>query len=232
MNWTAPKLWEGEEVWILGGGPSLTKQFNIPDELVQKVIQGLAKPSDYSPYMEKLHNKHVIGINVSYLIGDWIDLIFFGDGGFFLAHMNGLAAFPGLKCSCHPQVVGYNWVKYLAKDTKRIRGISPNPKMVSWNGNSGAAAISVAANMGAKRIVLVGFDMKLNETNNQHWHNLYGRLNAPRNPRKPFQLPFNRHLQGFPQIDKDAKSRGIEIINASPDSAIKEFPKFNVKDLL
>jgi hypothetical protein len=51
--------------------------------------------------MQALHSKHVIGINVAFMIGDWIDMVFFGDGGFFLKHKAALAKFPGLKVTCH-----------------------------------------------------------------------------------------------------------------------------------
>ena len=99
MVWQVPRIWEGGDVWILGGGPSVPTQFDIPSELVQNVIKGTMTPKEYSPYMEKLHNKHVIGINCSYLIGDWMDIIFFGDHGFFLAHQKGLSEYPGIKAS-------------------------------------------------------------------------------------------------------------------------------------
>ena len=102
--------------------------------------------------------------------------------------------------------------------------------MVSWNCNSGSAAISIAANAGAARIILLGFDMKLDKEQ-QHWHDLYGR-NAPRNPKKPRHFPFDRHLRGFPEIAKDAKRRGIEILNCCSDSAITCFPKYSLKELL
>ncbi len=233
MTWQVPRIWEGGDVWILGGGPSVTKQFGIPDKVVQDVVKGLSPPSVYSPYMVPIHDKHIIGINVAYLIGDWIDMVFVGDQAFFFKHIDGLAKFPGMKVTCHHMTEGYDWVKYLVRDSRHGRGISDNPKMVSWNGNSGAAAISVAANAGAKRIILLGFDMKLDETKKQWWHNLYGRdPNAKRSPKKPWHMPFDRHLRGFPEIQKDARRRGIEIWNVSPDSAIREFPKMNLSEAL
>jgi hypothetical protein len=224
-------MWEDGDVWILGGGPSVTKQFGIPDDIVKSVVEGTLPPSVYSPYMKQLHDKHVIGINVAYLIGDWIDILFYGDVGFFLKHQEGLAKFPGIKASCHPSAAKISWVKYLPRDSKHNKGISDNPKMTSWNGNSGAAAISVAANAGAKRIILLGFDMKLSDSKVQHWHNVYKRNWNDPNRKKPVHLPFDRHLRGFDQIAKDAKRRGIEILNCCPDSAIKEFPKCNLKGL-
>jgi len=230
MIWQVPKIWEDGDVWILGGGPSVVQQFEIPEDVVKGVMEGTSHPSVYSSYMKSIHDKHVIGINVAYLIGDWIDMVFFGDVGFLLKHLNGLARFPGLKVSCHPQADKYNWIKYVPRDNHHPRGISDHPGRASWNGNSGAAAISVAANAGAKRIILLGFDMKLSDQKKQHWHTLYGK--KEKKPGKPVHLPFDRHLRGFGEIAKDAKRRGIEIINCCPDSAITQFPKCTLKELL
>jgi hypothetical protein len=236
--WQVPEIWKNGECWILGGGPSITEQFNIPKRIVNDVIEGRSTPDAYSPYMKAIHDKHIIGINMSYKFGDWIDIVFFGDNSFFLREKNGLASFPGIKVSSHPNIEKYPWVKYVGRDTAHSKGISKNPKMVSWNGNSGAAAISLAVHLGVKRIILVGFDMKLDESGKQHWHDLYHRLEnlsrpIPKNQKpKPGGLPFNRHLLGFPEIAKDANRMGVEILNANPDSAIQDFKKVNVCDLI
>jgi hypothetical protein len=210
MIWQVPRIWEGGDVWILGGGPSIPVQFGIPAEVVDSVIKGTSPASVYSPYMSFLHDKHVIGINVAYLIGNWIDMVFFGDVGFFLKHEQGLATFPGLKVSCHPRADRYDWIKYLPKDHSHVRGISDNPKMVSWNFNSGAAAVSVAVNAGAKRVILLGFDMKCDTERKQHWHDLYGKFanRDKRDPKKPQRFPFERHLRGFEDMEKDARRGG------------------------
>lgn len=232
MIWEVPKIWEDGDVWILGGGPSVTKEFQIPDNVVQKVQDGTSPLSAYSPYLSRIHNEHVIGINVAYMIGNWIDMVFFGDVGFFLKHQEGLAKFPGLRVSCHPNTAKVNWVKTLLRDKNHPRGISSSPSMVSWNGNSGAAAISLAVHAGAARVILLGFDMKLDQQKNQHWHNVYGRNNRDISPKRLKSLPFERHLRGFAEIQKDAKRMGVEIINCCPDSAISEFKKFTLKQLL
>ena len=231
MTWQVPRIWEEGDVWIIGGGPSIPRQFDVPDKVIRDVVRGVSPPSAYSPYMTQLHNKHVIAINVAYMIGDWIDMVFFGDGGFFLKHREKVALFPGLKVSCSPKTQDVPWVKYVARNGQHPRGISPNPKMVSWNGNSGAAAVSVAANAGARRIILLGFDMKLGGRNDQHWHDLYGR-GAIKEEQRLKKMPFHKHLRGFPTIAEDAKRRKIEILNASPDSAITCFQKVTVNELL
>jgi hypothetical protein len=224
-------MWEGGDVWILGGGPSLPKQFDIPDKVVNSVINGNSPPSVYSSYMEAIHTKHVIGINVSFLIGDWIDIVFFGDSNFFSRYKNDLAVFKGLRVCCDPQAGKENWVKFLARDAEHSRGISPDRGKVGWNHNSGAAAISLAVHTGAKRIILLGFDMKLADNNMQHWHDLYGKGEVT-NPRTIQKLPFERHLRGFGQIKKDADKLGVEIINCSPQSMITDFRKMTIKELL
>jgi hypothetical protein len=243
MKWTVPPIWEGDDVWILGGGPSVTKQFGIPDDVVSKVRSGELPPSVYSPYMKDIHDCHVIGINVAYLIGDWIDMVFFGDAKFYLRYCQSLAKWHGLKVSCTPTIEKIPWIKYLGKDEAHPYGISQRKDCISWNHNSGASAVSLAAHLGAKRIILLGFDMRNDETGKRHWHNLYkappasvpakGVLPKRHKGRVITKIPpFSKHLRGFPEMARNAKAMGIEIINACPESAITVFPKFSLKELL
>ena len=210
----------------------MPRQFDVPEEIIQKVLTKELPPSAYSPYMKAIHEKHVIGVNAAFLIGNWIDMVFFGDKGWFLENREQLAEFPGLKVSCHPsgEKFGAERIKCMPRNKKYGKGISPYPGSVCWNGNSGSAAISVAVHTGVKRIVLVGFDMKVDENYKQHWHGLYGSANRGKVEEK--KLPFIRHSSGFPLIARDAKKKRVTIINACPDSTIKEFEKMTVKEAL
>lgn len=213
----------------------MATQFAIPPEVVAKVRSGALPPSAYSPFLAPLHDKHVIGINNAYLLGPWIDCVFFGDCAWYLVHRKALAKFPNLKVTCCPRFANrplkdMEGIKYLAKGGGRgiagspgkLHGISDNPGKVAWNSNSGAAAISLAAHFGVKRIVLLGFDMAL-ESGSSHWHRGHGAKKPP---------PFARHLRGFPAIAEDAARLGIEILNASPNSAIESFRKVGLKEIL
>ena len=71
--------------------------------------------------------------------------------------------------------------------------------------------------------------MCLDEQNSQHFHSIYNGNGKPKNPRN---LPFQRHLQGFPAIARDAKTMGVEIYNVNPQSAINEFPKLTLQEAL
>ena len=234
MSWKVPRIWVGGECWILGGGPSLPREFGVPEEVINDVLHKRLPLSAYSPYMAAIHDKHVIGVNMAYKIGDWIDMVFFGDKDWYLKNREDLAAFRGLKVTCHeffdkPQFINDENVKLVTKDKMHPSGISPNLNMASWNYNSGAAAVSVAVHMGATRIILVGFDMQCGPNGKQHWHGEYGTFK-----RKPKEdgTPFKKHLPGFDQMAKDAHARGIQIINACPVSTIRVFPKQSVKEAL
>ena len=160
-------------------------------------------------------------------------MCFFGDKHWFFENRHRLAEFPGLKVTCHSHMNSDKYksehIKYLPRNKRR--GISSNARSVSWNANSGAAAISVAVWAGCTRVILLGFDMKLDESGKQHWHGLYKSAKETK-PRKPKNLPFSKHLVGFPVIAEQARQRGVEILNACPDSAIEVFRKVTVKELL
>ncbi len=225
-EWKVPEIWKDAECWILGGGPSVPYQFDVPEELIKDVVSGAVGPEYYSKYMEPIHDKHVIGINDAYRIGIWMDVIFFGDCGWWTRHRERLANWPGLKVSCCPRFSNRNkkqrdGIKYVAKDPNNPIGIDDNPRKVSWNNNSGAAAISLASHFGVSKIYLLGFDMSLGENDDAHWH--------PFNDSSP---PFGRHLKGFSKIAEDAKEKGIEIINVSPESEIDVFPKVSLKEVI
>lgn len=227
MQWKVPRAWEGSECWIIGGGPSIPRLFHVPEPLISDIEKKAIGPEYYSKYMQPIHDKHVIGVNNAYQIGNWIDVLFFGDCPWYRVHRYNLAQFPGLKVTCCPRFAGKEkkeseGIKYLQKDKTRRYGISDNPRKVAWNSNSGAAAISLAVHFGVRRIYLLGFDMKI-QGSETHWHGGHGNKNAP---------PFRKHLKGFPDIAKDAKNRNVEIINVSPSSAIMCFPKRKLEDVL
>jgi len=231
--WKVPQIWKGGDVYIIGGGYSIVEQFNIPTDIVNGVQQLRLDMASYSPYLSFLHNKHVIGVNAAYRLGNWVDILHFGDSQFFLNNRKQLAQFKGIKTSCHPRFRTDEFkrdvIKYIAKDLGHGRGITKHRNKVSWNSSSGAAAISIAAHTGAKRIFLLGFDMSL-QNNKKHFHAHYldSEYQSPTDPRA---LPFNIHLSSFGQIAQDAKDMGIKLYNVSPKSAITCIEKINLTDI-
>jgi hypothetical protein len=222
MKWSMPKIWEGGRCFIIGGGPSMYKQLEVPDEIVTKVFNKELPPAAYAPYFAPIMKEHIIGVNMAYRLGNWVDVVFFGDTSFWKNYRFELQSYHGLKISCSGEV---DSVKQIRRSSKKL-GITTNPQEVCWNHNSGAAAINLAVHTGVKQIILLGFDMKVDSSGNQHWHKEYPK------PKGKVEDIFARHLLGFPEIAKQAIALGVEILNANPDSGIDAFKKVNLKEVL
>jgi len=234
MTWDIPKMWEGGECWIIGGGPSVPREFGVPEEVIAGVLSGDLPMSAYSPFLSAIQDKHVIGVNAAYLLGDWLDVIFFGDGGFYWKNRVALAKYPKIQVTCNPNLVNKGRVinvKHVPRDGKHPYGISSRRNHVSWNSNSGASAINLAYHFGVKEIYLLGFDMTVGPGDVMHCHSHYRKPIAA-GGKKPKKLPFGRHLQGFPQISKDANRLKLKIYNVSQVSKITEFEKVKISEVL
>ena len=100
-------------------------------------------------------------------------------------------------------------------------------KLHRFGGTSGYAALNMAAQSGAKRIVLLGYDYG-GKDGRQHYHDAYV------NERRDGNL---HDWGGWVVRYSDAVAaalavRGIEVINASPSSAIKVFKKMTIDEAL
>jgi hypothetical protein len=226
-------MWDGGDAWIIGGGSSLPEQFGVPESLINKVMKKELPKSAYSPYYEAIHDKHVIGTNLAYKLGDWVSVLYFADASWYRNNMNALTTFKNLKVTDVRRVK--NRPPTEAENHKNIKklvrsndeGLSTDPEVLNWNKNSGAAAINLAVLFGATRILLLGFDMKPNGAGATHWHAgdpCYLKPTRARN--------FERFQSRFPRIAEDAKELGVEILNVNENSAINEFEKVHIKEVL
>ena len=231
MIWPIPRMWEGGECWIIGGGPSIPKQFGVPEDVINKVQSGDLPMSAYSPYLSPIHGKHVIGVNAAFLLGSWIDLLFFGDGAFYWNNRDAIDSFPNIRVTCNPNVhkrVGVYNVKFLQRDGTHNAGLTRKKGFVSWNKHSGGAAISLAYHLGVQRIYLLGFDMTATE-GKQHFHAHYP---SAKKPKKSNQMPFKRHLETMSAISRDARALNLKIYNVNLDSVITNFPRITLEEAL
>jgi len=103
------------------------------------------------------------------------------------------------------------------------KGLGKNK--IHYGANSGYQAINLAYLFGAEKIILLGFDMKRGKENKSHWHGEHpGSLNK--------EMPIKRWLNNFPKLAEDLKSEGVEVINATKDSALECFKKVKIEDAL
>lgn len=230
-HWKIPKMWKDGEAWIIGGGLSMPRQFGVPEGVIEEVTTKQDPITLYSDYLKPIHDKNVIGVNIAFMLGDWISVLYFCDSGFFRNYKDDILAFKNIKATCvnhlPRQAINSGELRNIKRMKRDMRyGLSPKADTICWNYNSGGAAIDFAAHAGVKRILLLGFDMTAVE-NKTHWHSGFPTYKKPTVPGS-----FRRFLRSFPSIAADAKRNRIEILNISPESKIKEFPKVKLEEVL
>ncbi len=98
-----------------------------------------------------------------------------------------------------------------------MTGLELDPTGLKTGQNSGYQAVNLAVHLGAARIVLLGFDMKQGRTGD-HWfgaHTYPGTV-PPR---------FRDFIEYFASIVAPLGAAGIEVLNATPGSALLCFPQ-------
>ena len=96
---------------------------------------------------------------------------------------------------------------------------------LGWGGNSGFGALNLAVQFGAARIVLVGFDMRLDK--GVHWHGLHkGGLSNPN----------AKNVERWRRVIDEAapllKALDIAVVNTSPVSALAAYPKMTFAEAI
>ena len=103
-------------------------------------------------------------------------------------------------------------------------GISTEPGVIHFNGNSGAQALNLAVLWGYKNIVLCGFDMRVVD-GKRHWFGDHpDRLNKP--------SPYGGWITKYRQIAQDLKRLGVKVYNCSPHTALRSFPVMELDDAI
>lgn len=96
-------------------------------------------------------------------------------------------------------------------------GLCTKPGVINHGRNSGYQAIGLAYQMGAARIVLLGYDMQ-HTGGKRHW---FG--DHPKSLTNADGIENWRH--GFKALAKHLHDDGIEVINASPETALECFKR-------
>lgn len=122
------------------------------------------------------------------------------------------------------------WWRTFAAEVKEFAGRKICPHVVEGAelhtivaGNSGAGAMLLAASLGAKRIILLGYDCQ-HTGGFAHWHEDYpkGMGNAGSVKKWPGQ---------FAAVSKGL-AKGVEVVNASRESALALWPRVTLEEAL
>jgi hypothetical protein len=141
-------------------------------------------------------------------------------------HRKGLPEFTGLKVAWSGAQVDYpDLLRVEIAGTGRAYGNTMQFDQigkVGGGGNSGFQALNLAAQLGANRILLVGFDMT--DGAGAHW---YGRNNWHM-ANNPDESAFRRWRPALDAAAPVLAARGVDVVNASPASALSGFRKASI----
>jgi hypothetical protein len=167
-----------------------------------------------------------IAINNSWRLVPWADALYATDYAWWEREA-GVPEFGGLKISqdCRLKDRPAWGIRTVTVWTSQDQLLITTPGEIGWGGNSGFAAINLAVQFGAKRIVLVGFDMRIDR--GMHWHGKHGPgLN------NPSQDSVRRWRRVIDEQAPILAALGVEMVNASPISALTAYPKMDLREAL
>jgi hypothetical protein len=139
-------------------------------------------------------------------------------------HRQGLAEFPGLKVAWDGGQLDYPGLLTVTIPGSRTAGFCDEMLFgavgtIGGGRNSGFQAINLAAQLGACRILLIGFDMT--DRAGVHW---YGR-NAWTGANNPDAGQMAAWARVLARAAPGLLNRGVEVLNCSPSSALNCFRK-------
>ena len=204
LDWSWWPDWSGSTVVVVASGPSA--------KLVDLTLT--------------LGRARVIAVNRSHELAPWADMLYACDAAWWRT-VNGMPDWPTLKVSQDKHAVAeFPDIKRVVAQRGLEHMVLDNPGYILWGGNSGTQAINLAAQTGARKIVLCGFDMTLQ--NGLHWHGAPEALHLS-NPR-----PMNTEMwrRRTDQSGDDLLANGYEIANCSPNSALKKWPQMSLEAAL
>lgn len=195
--------WTGKAVAIIASGPS-TKKADV--ELLK----------DRLP---------VLAVKKNVELAPWAEVVYGCDFPWWKS-VRGLPDFKGLKLSYDPRTHAADGVQKVDISLKDDRILAEKVGLIGAGGNSGFQALNLAVQFGAKRVLLIGFDMQ--DRSGVHW---YGRNNW-QSGNNPSESNFRRWRAAFQAAVPDLEKLGVEVINASPVTDLTCFPRRGVADTL
>lgn len=179
--------WSGRTVAVLGSGPSAA----------------FLAPHVFGRFP-------VLGINRAFELGP-VDALYAADGAFWSVMPAAVKLRVPRYCACETisKAFALNRIRVLTKHVMQ-RGPAGT---VGHGGNSGFQAVNLAAQWGARRILLAGLDY-----HGEHWHGKHGR--GLWNPTANKLSIWRDHLDNAAEL---LHSWDVEVLNLSKTSALRKY---------
>lgn len=200
--WSPEPLWRGEQAFVLASGPSLTAEV-----------------------AERVRGHHVIVVNSSCHLAPWGEILYFTDSGWYEKHRDIVANWPGMVITMSKTAKREFPIKI-----KRVQGehrpdfTSAGASAIRQGRSSGHTAVSLAITLGARQVIMLGFDMRVVD-GREHCHDDY---KGPRD----LDIYAREFAPKFDGWNAAALEAGCEVLNATPGSAVAEFPFVDLDEVL
>lgn len=211
--WVVEPEWKGETAVVIASGPSMTR---AQAEAVRGKCRVIA-----------VNNQGIdtIGPDGKTVpaFAPWADILFAADSKWWRCYHKQALQFAGRKVTTRPTLP---WSQvYSLTQSYDHPTYDPRPGYVVSGGNSGYMAIHLAAQLAAKRILLLGFDMKNGRGGQRHCHADHpGRLNS--------RGAFSGWLRAFEKLARVLPVHGVEVINCTADTALRCFRRTTLENAL
>lgn len=205
METRVERLWPNSTIVCLATGPSLTAED-------VEFCRGKSR---------------VIAVNDAYSLAPWADVLYACDPAWWRWHQ-GVKDFGGQKWSIESSA----WSKRLRDafaDVKRLRntgetGLESNPTGLRTGRNSGYQAVNMAVHLGALRIVLLGYDMKVASDGRRHFFGNH--------PEAAQNSPYPSFREHFKTLVDPITKAGVSVLNCTPGSALTCFHSADLRAVL
>lgn len=198
-SWAVPLSFVGGTVAILASGPSMSQE-------VADAVHAAGVPA--------------IAVNTTFRLAPWAWMVYAADAEWW-EHPTHRDVFehPGLKVTIggSRRLPGVHALRNTGAD-----GFDPEPGCVRTGSNSGYQAVHIAAQAGARRILLCGFDM-----HGGHWHG-----DHPHGLRRNTTATFEKFRARFTTLVRPLRERGIDVVNVTPGSRLDCFRRGRLEDEL
>lgn len=218
--WLVEPIFAGQTVFCLASGPSLTREV-----------------------AEQVKGRPTITVNSSCSVAPWASALFFTDCSWYEPRRQQVGDFGGLVLTmckaARRELPGHvKLIRTIGDPDAQCEFPVVGSGLVRQGRSSGHTAISVAIAGGARQVVLLGYDCRV-VGGVEHCHDEYlvgGRRDYatekedPRwNNKREYSTIFLRGYDGWMAA---AMRAGAAILNATPGSAIQEFPFVDLDEIL
>lgn len=162
-------------------------------------------------------------VNDCHRLAPWANVLYACDFRWW-EHHNGAAEFRGEKWTIDKAAAEKYQLNYIAAAAWHEVFIMDR-QAIGLGSNSGFQVLNLAALRGAKRIILLGYDMKLSAEGKRHWFGEHPDALM-------LESDYKKWCANFAQAAPFIKHFGIEVINCSRDTALNCFPVKNLREVI